>query len=98
MPGIIIMHSFKLKEGSSVADFMHIADEIQTNVKKDYSYKLLRDGDSWSDMCIFETEEDFNTFTKNISEVHSNPYIKKFQSFLDRKSITRKRFTVEKSY
>jgi len=98
MPGIIIMHSFKLKEGASVQDFMLAATDVQNNVNKGYSYQLLRDGENWADMCVFETEEDFQNFVKNVDEVVNNPYIKKFQSYLDGKGISRRRFTVEKSY
>jgi len=98
MSGIVIMHSFKLRDGVSVEDFMLAADAVQNNVKKDYSYQLLRDGDKWADMCIWETEADFQNFIKNMGAVVNNPYIKEFQSYLDQKSISRYRFSVEKSY
>jgi len=98
MQGIIIMHTFKLKEGASIEDFKLAAEDVRLNVKKRYAYQLLKDGDGWADMCIFETEEAFQNFVKNINEVANNPYIKKFQSYLDGSSVSRRRFTVEESY
>ena len=61
--------SFNLKKGASVQDFLDSAKRLNDghiSKQKGYvSWKQLRDGDTWVDICTFETMEDLELFKKN---------------------------------
>ena len=102
MPNAIYYVSYPLKKGASIPDFLLAAEKLNNEFiskQRGYiSWKQLRDGDTWADVCTFETMDDLNNF-KEISKKPSE-LAKKFYSFmnLSPKLCKMHIFTVERSY
>jgi len=92
--------SYKLKKGASVPDFLAAAEKLNKehiSKQKGYvSWKQLVDGDTWADVCTFETMEDLKNF-ENASREPSEIALA-FYSFINLPSCKGHHFTVEKSY
>jgi len=84
MANAYFINSYKLKKGSSVPDFLaafeNLIKEYASKQKGFISCKLLVNGDTWTDIGIFETLEDAKSF-ENPTE--TNVYAEKFYSFLN---------------
>ena len=95
MVRVYIYHSYKLKEGKSEQDFLRIAEKFGNDpglkTKGFISWTLLRDGEIWSDILVYESMDDFKSANEFI---HKNPFIHELGSFFDISSITEHRFTV----
>ena len=98
MAHVQIYHSYKLKEGKSEQDFLRVAEKFSNDsslkTKGFVSWTLLRDGETWSDILVYESMEDFESATGSI---HKNPLARELGSFFDLSSITEHRFTVAAS-
>jgi quinol monooxygenase YgiN len=98
MARVHIYHSYKLKEGKSEQDFLRVAEKFSNDsslkTKGFVSWTLLRDGEMWADILVYETMEDFKNA---IGSVHKNPLVRELGSFFDISSITEHRFSVEES-
>ena len=95
MARVYIYHSYKLKEGKSEQDFLHVAEKFSNDpglkTKGFISWTLLSDGEIWSDILVYESMDDF----KNANEfIHKNPLAHELGSFFNIVSITEHRFTV----
>ena len=95
MAHVYIYHSYKLKEGKSEQDFLRVAEKFSNDpglkTKGFISWTLLRDGEIWTDILVYESMDDF----KNANEfIHKNPLVHDFCSFFDIPSIKEHRFTV----
>jgi len=92
--------SYRLVSGASEAEFLQAAEKCCTEVaskKKGFiSWQQLKDGDTWVDFMTFENMEDAVAFEKESDP--TNPYAAKFYSFIDFKSLTSKKYLVERSY
>ncbi len=91
--------SYKLKEGASVPDYLaasqKVHDEILSKQKGFISWKVLKDGDKWVDLVIWETPEDAKT---GETAGRNNPLAKEYYSYMDFKSMTNQKYMVEKNY
>jgi len=92
--------SYKLKKGVSVPDFLLAAEALNNGYiskQKGYvSWKQLVDGETWADICTFETMSDLKSFeeaSRNPSELATN-----FYSFINLNSCRGHKFLVERSY
>jgi hypothetical protein len=100
MQNAVYYVSYKLKKGVSVPDFLQAAEELNNghiSKQKGYiSWQQLAEGDTWLDLCTFETMEDLKTFEAN----SGNPgeLAQKFYSFINLNSCRSHYFTVERSY
>jgi len=100
MPNAIYYVSYKLKKGKSVPDFLLAAEKLNNEFiskQKGYiSWKQLVAGDTWADMCTFETMEDLEHFL----EVSRNPNetANAFYSFLNLMSCKQHLFSVERTF
>ena len=91
--------SYKLKEGSSVSDFLAASkkchDEVLSLQKGFISWEVLAKEDTWVDFVTWETKED----AKNGETAGgTNPAARDFYSFIDFKTIKTQEFSIEKSY
>ena len=72
MPNIIEMPAFTLKAGVSESDFLLVHEKFNQDFmakQKGYiSHKLLRDGDKWFDLALWESMEDMQSAFKDIYE------------------------------
>jgi len=100
MPNAIYYVSYKLKKGTSVPDFLLAAEALNDghiSKQKGYiSWEQMVDGETWADMCTFETMEDLKAF----EEASQNPgeLALKFYSFINLMSCKGHKFSVEKRY
>ena len=92
--------SFKLKKGASVPDFLAASEKLNNehiSKQKGYiSWKQLNDGDTWLDICTFETMEDVKAFEAN--SANPGELAQHFYSFINLPSCKVRYFTVERSY
>ena len=92
--------SYKLVKGASIEDFLLAQEKCNNEVlskKKGFiSWKVLRDGDTWVDLCSWETMEDAKNAESNDGE--TNPVAQKFYSFINFNSLKMQSFSVERSY
>jgi len=92
--------SFKLKKGSSVTEFLQAAENLNNEYiskQKGYiSWKQLADGDTWADICTFETMDDLLSFES--ASRNPNDFATKFYSFINLNSCKHHKFSVVKSY
>ena len=92
--------SYKLKKGASTEEFLAASEKCSNEVlskKKGFiSWKALVNGDTWVDLCTWETMEDAVNAEKDDGK--PNPVAQKFYSFIDFKSLKHQVFSVEKSY
>jgi len=100
MSNAIYYVSYLLKKGASIQDFLDASqklnDEHISKQKGFISWKQAVAGDTWADMCTFETMEDLNNFldaSKNPGET-----AKHFYSFINLNSCKQHLFSVERSY
>jgi len=98
MANAIYYVSFKLKKDAIVEDFLLAAKKLNDGFiskQKGYvSWKQLRDGQIWADMCTFESMDDLNAFleaSKNPDEAALH-----FYSFINLPSCKSHMFLVEK--
>ena len=100
MSNAIYYVSFKLKKGASIPEFLHAAEKLNDehiSKQKGYiSWKQLVDGDTWADICTFETMDDLNNFKE--ASRNPNEFALKFYSFINLNSCKEHHFSVEKSY
>jgi len=92
--------SYKLVDGTSVEDFLLAQEKCNNEVlsqKKGFiSWKVLRDGDTWVDLCTWETMED--AVNAENDEGEPNSAALKFYSLIDPNSLKMQVYSVEKSY
>jgi len=99
MSNAVFFNTYKLKKGVSIPDFLLAFEKLNNehvSKQKGYiSWKLMMDGQTWSDAITFETMEDLKKF----EELSANPdeLALKFYSFLNINSCKIHRFSVEKS-
>ena len=106
MSNAIYFGSGKLKKEASVPDFLVAMDELANRYiskrKGFLSLMLLNDGDTWADLCIFETMEDLKNFIKPsvLDELYENTseLREKYYSFWDFNVGTSHLFSVERNY
>ena len=72
MPNIVELPSFYLKKGVSKSDFLLAHEKLNSEFiskQKGYiSHMLLVNGDTWSDLVIWETTEDIQNAFKAVYE------------------------------
>jgi len=89
--------SYKLVKGVSVKDFLLAQEKCNNEVlsknKGFISWKVLRDGETWVDLCAWETMEDAKNAESNDGE--TNPAAQEFYSFIDFDSLNMQVFSVE---
>jgi len=99
MSNAVFINSYKLKKGTSVPDFLlavdNLVNEYMSKQKGFISFKLLVDGDTWTDIGVFETMEDAKNF-ENPGSV--NEFAEKFYSFLNFNTCKSNTYSVERSY
>lgn len=96
MSNAVFFNSYKIKKGSSDADFMQAVD----NLAREYvskqpgfiSLALLKNDEMWADFGIFETMEDARSFE---NPTGTNEWAEKFYSFLNFSSCVSRMFSVE---
>jgi len=82
MPNVVFYNSYKLKEGTSEADFLLVKGNLteqQVSKNKGWiSSTYLRDGDIWADYSVWESMDDLNAFIKsaraNPTDLQKNMY------------------------
>ena len=99
MPNAVYFVSYKLKKGASVPDFLSAAEALNNGYickQKGYiSWKQGVDGDTWADLCTFETMEDAQRVA---NPTEPNELAEKFYSFLNLNSCRAHLFSIERSY
>jgi len=92
--------SYKLKKDASVSEFLVAQEECNNEVlskKKGFvSWQVLRNGDTWVDLCTWETMED--AVNAETDDGAPNPVAQKFYSFINFNSLSHKVYSVEKNY
>ncbi len=72
MPNIVEFPSFTLKEGVSESDFLFVHERFNSDFlskQKGYiSHKLLKDGEKWYDLVVWESTEAIQSAFKDIYE------------------------------
>ena len=72
MSNIVELVSFNLKKGVSIPDFLLVSDKFNRDfmsVQKGYiSRKLLRKGNTWTDLVLWESLEDAQNAARTIYE------------------------------
>ena len=100
MSKAVFLVSYKLNKGASVPDFLLAAEKLNhehISKQKGYiSWQQLVDGDTWVDLCTFETMEDLKNFEAN--SANPNEVALKFYSFIDPDGCKEQFFTIERSY
>jgi len=100
MPNAIYYVSFKLKKEASVPDFLLAAEKLNNehiSKQKGYvSWKQMVDGDTWADMCTFETMDDLKSFEE--ASRNPNELALHFYSFINLNSCRGHHFSIERSY
>ena len=98
MAHVYIYHSYKLKEGKSEQEFLRVAEKFSNEpslkTKGFVSWTLIKDGETWADILVYESMDDFENASKSI---HKIPSVHELGSFFDIASITEHRFTVAAS-
>jgi len=89
--------SYKLVEGASVSDFLQASkaanDEVLSKQKGYISWTVLAQGDTWVDLCTWETMEDAINAESENGEVH--PAAAKFYAFIDYSTLNHQVYSVE---
>jgi len=92
--------SYKLKKGASVPEFLQASkklnDEYISKRKGYISWQQMVDGDTWADMCNFETMDDLRAFEE--ASQTPNEHALAFYSFLNLNSCRGHQFLVERDY
>jgi len=86
MSNVIFANAYKLKEGSSVQEFLLTVERLYnynlTKHKGFISLTIYNDGDAWGDAGVFETQDDLDAFLE-IASTNTNEFSEAFYSFLD---------------
>jgi len=100
MANAIYYVAYKLKKDASVPDFLRAAEKLNNEFiskQRGYvSWQQVVDGDTWADICTFETMEDLENFkvvSKNPSDL-----AKEFYSFMNLFGCKTHIFSVERNY
>jgi len=84
MPHILEMPSFNLKKGISEADFLLAHEkfnrEFMSKQKGLVSHKLIRDGDKWFEIAIWDSIE---SKEKAYTDIYKYDGIEEYMSFID---------------
>jgi len=92
--------SYKLKKDASESDFLLASEvchnEVLSKKKGFISWQVLRNGDTWVDLCTWETMED--AVNAETDDGAPNPIAQKFYSFINFNSLSHKVYSVEKKY
>ena len=91
--------SYKLVEGVSTQDFLlaskKVHNEILSKQKGFISWKVLREGDTWVDLVIWETADD----AKNAETAgETNPIAHEYYAYMDMDSCKNQIYSVEENY
>ena len=101
MANVVSFHTYKLKDGVSVPDFLLAVEKLikeYVSKQKGYvSYQLFAEGDTWADSVIFETMDHLNAFVE-AEQNDRNELSEEFCSFLDFDTCKSHIYTVEKSF
>ena len=101
MSNVVSFHTYKLKEGVSVPDFLLAVEQLikeYVSKQKGYvSFQLFAEGDTWADSVTFETMDDLNAFVES-EQRDCHESAEKFGSFLDYDTLTSNVYSVVKSY
>jgi len=99
MANVVFYNSYKLKEGSSVEEFLQAKSNLtdqQVSKKKGWiSSTYLRDGDTWADYSVWETHDDFKAFVLS-SRGNPTELAKKMYAFIDFDTSQSRTYTVER--
>ena len=89
--------SFKLKKDSCVQEFLLAAkalnDEYISKKKGYVSWQQLRDGDTWADMCKFESVKDMEAFLEDAKT--PNEVALRFYSFINLSTCKSHKFSIK---
>ena len=100
MSNVVSLHTYKLKDGASVPDFLLAVEKLikeHVSKQKGYvSFKLLAENDTWADSVTFETMDDFNAFLRTEDQI--NELAAKFASFLNFDTLKSNVYSVERRY
>ncbi|MCL2253221.1 MAG: hypothetical protein FWC09_02145 [Lachnospiraceae bacterium] len=100
MSNAVYYVSYKLKKNTITADFLlaseKLNDEHISKQKGYVSWKQLVDGETWADICTFETMDDLNNFLE-VSKTPCEAALA-FYSFINLPSCKSHYFSVERSY
>lgn len=84
MANIVELPSFTLKEGVSEQDFLLVHErfnkEFMSKQKGYISHKLLRDGEKWFDLAIWESME---AMAKAFEDIYDNAAAAEYISLID---------------
>lgn len=84
MSHILEMPSFKLKQGISEADFLHAHEkfnrEFMSQQSGYVSHQLIRDGDKWFDVAVWDSIE---SKEKAFADIYKYNGIEEYMSFID---------------
>ena len=98
MSNVVSFHTYKLKDGVSVPDFLLAVEKlIKEYVSKQtgyVSFQLLAEGDTWADSVTFETMDNLHAFV----ESEQNELAEKCGSFLNFDTCKSYVYSVEMSY
>ena len=99
MPNAVWFISYKLIEGVSQEDYLaaseRVHNEILSKQKGFISWQVLKDGDTWVDLVIWETPED----AKNAETAgQANPIAQEYYSYMDFSGMKNQMYSVAKRY
>lgn len=99
MPKVVEFVTFKLNEGVSEQQLLATSDEFNESflsLQKGYiSRKLIRDGNIWSDIVLWETMEDAMSAVK---ACENNPAVGSYFKCIEESSCTMRHFSIVKNY
>ena len=99
MPNAVTLYSYKLKDGVPTSDFLAAADRVNSEYmskqKGFISWKVLSDGETWSDLLTWETMEDAHN-AANRSKTYA--FAAEYFTFMDFDSLKAYYFIVENNY
>ena len=100
MSNVVYSNTYKLNNGASTSDFMlAIESLIKEHISKQegyVSFRLLSNGDEWTDSVTFLTMDNLNAFLKEAKK-GGNELANKFYSFLNFATCKTTVYTVEMS-
>ena len=99
MSNAVFYNAYKLKEGTSVEDFLATKSSLtEQHVSKHkgwISSTYLRDGDTWADYSTWETMDDLKAFIAK-SRLNPTDLAKRMYAFIDFGSSKSHIYTVER--
>ena len=100
MSNVVYSNTYKLKDGASASEFMiAIESLVKEHISKQegyVSFRLLSNGDEWTDSIIFKTMDSLNVFLEEAKK-GGNELANKFYSFLNFATCKTTVYTVELS-